>query len=152
MKEIKQDEDLIKLFTDKVKDKSARIIFNQELTKDMVNAMTDWLNKTDLLEKDFHNEEQKISNLEKYQNLMSGQKQAEMVVQQYIDAKQTVSTSNAANDMVEHYLKGYELLHRIRELVTGQEITYKILYTEGGDLYEADLSLMQILESSENFT
>ena len=56
------------------------------------------------------------------------------------------------DEIVEHYKKGYELIHRIRELVTQQDIVYSILYStrrrKNGfkPLLEAHLTLDQVLE------
>lgn len=54
-------------------------------------------------------------------------------------------------EVVDHFKKGYELIHRVRELITGQEITYSILYQgtkrSGGKLMEAKLSLEEVLSN-----
>lgn len=56
-------------------------------------------------------------------------------------------------ETVEHFKKGYELIHRIREVLTGQEITYSILYKttkkQGGKLLEAKLKLEDILSATK---
>lgn len=58
------------------------------------------------------------------------------------------------DEIVEHFKKGYELIHRIREQLTQQDIVYSILYgtrtKKSGEkpLLEGHLSLEQVLEYS----
>ena len=56
-------------------------------------------------------------------------------------------------DIIDHLKKGYELIHRIRELLTGQKITYTILYSDdkknknSENMWEAHLTLEELLSS-----
>ena len=69
-------------------------------------------------------------------------------------AKQSREGLRTIDDIVEHFKKGYELIHRIREMLTEQDISYSILYgtrrKKGGEkpLLEGRLTLEQVLEYS----
>ena len=70
----------------------------------------------------------------------------------YIAQQRRIKNLREIEDVAEHFKKGYELIHRIREALTKQDITYTVLYTgnsdvKGENLLEAHLSLSQILPS-----
>lgn len=66
-------------------------------------------------------------------------------------AKRSRQGLRTLDDIVNHFKKGYELIHRIRELLTSQEITYSVLYATRQHkdgykpLFEAHLTLDQVL-------
>lgn len=75
------------------------------------------------------------------------------VMKKYTEQKRRIRNLREIEDIAEHLKKGYELIHRIREILTGQEITYSILYSSeqginnGENLLEAHLTIDQVLSN-----
>lgn len=74
------------------------------------------------------------------------------LVNNYVKGRKKVEDITNRQDIVNLFKDGYELIHRIRESLTGREITYRIQYTTEtaktkGQLLEAELTLEQLLPS-----
>ena len=146
-KQIKSDEDLTEVFLNSVRNQTADIIINRKLTSDIAGALQNWLTKEEAYNNSFQEQARVLDRIGRLQEIASTQKKIDIVIQNYEEFRHKDNTET----IIEHYLQGYELLHRIREIVTKQEIDYKILYTDGGDLYEANISLLDLLADKENF-
>ena len=63
----------------------------------------------------------------------------------YANANRHIRDLKTLDDIKEFYQEGYRLVHRIREDITKQDITYSILFQDGEKLMEAHLTLDQVL-------
>lgn len=64
---------------------------------------------------------------------------------EYAEANRHIKDLKTLEDIKNFYQEGYRLIHKIREDITGQDITYNILFQDNEKLMEAHLTLDQVL-------
>ena len=69
--------------------------------------------------------------------------------QNYAEQKGKIKELQSLDKIAEHYKKGYKMIHKIREDLTGQEITYSIAFKRQGKVMEAKLTLDQVLSATK---
>ena len=67
----------------------------------------------------------------------------------YSSQKGRVKELQSLDKIADHYKKGYQMIHKIREDLTNQEITYSVMYNNKQQLMEAHLTLDQILSAAK---
>lgn len=72
--------------------------------------------------------------------------QVHKIFLKYRDAKRHLKDLSTMEDIANYYKEGYRLIHKIRERITGQDITYSILFEDkNAKIVEGHFNLEQIL-------
>ena len=130
--------------------------FDKEMLDKIVLSIEEWLRMVQQLDQI---KNQHYAAIKKQQDLSRiSSKGANIEVSSWgaraVLAKKSRAGLRTIDEIVEHFKKGYELIHRIRELLTNQDISYSILYgtrkRKDGEkpLLEGHLTLEQVLEYS----
>lgn len=133
-------------------------IFNQDIKNQIQQSIAQWLKTEDKLNKSLLRQYQLVAKENGYQIEEISSEGLKMALNRYTTIlHRHVERMKTEEDITNHLKKGYELIHRIREILTGQEITYTILYTDkdansSENLWEAHLTLEELLSSFSNLT
>lgn len=138
------------------KETTTEIILTQDLMNQLVQAMKQWQKKTNQLEKRLKKEYQDVNKIKSIQQIEDSSKDSKIrdMIKNFNENRHYLRGLTSTDDIINHYVQGYELLHRIREIVTGQEIKYRILYTSTSKeerLYELEVDLDTLLKTKNKF-
>lgn len=128
-------------------------IFNQEIKNQIQQSIIQWLKTDEKLNKSLLKQYQLAAKENNYQIETITTEGLKAALNRYIlILRRHTERIKTEEDIIEHLKKGYELVHRIRELLTGQKITYTILYSNkknknSKNMWEAHLTLEELLSS-----
>ena len=146
-------------FLELMRDDTAEVVFNENTIKDIQKSILQWISIKQRLDRKLliqYNTLKKEDNLglgrisSHGKNIDISASGLRQILVRYTEQKRRIRNLREIEDITNHFKKGYELIHRIRELLTGQDITYTILYTggketNGENLLEAHLTIDQLL-------
>ncbi|MBO5179912.1 MAG: hypothetical protein J6B87_06165 [Clostridia bacterium] len=131
--------------------------YTKEYGQQVQNEINKWLKKKTQLDtrlKTYYKQTLKVENdlgrlTSKGEHLDLSSRNLRKLYKQYADSARHVQDVRTLNEIAEFYKEGYRLIHKIREDVTKQDITYSVLFKQKQQLMEAHLSLNQILEIAQ---
>lgn len=65
----------------------------------------------------------------------------------YIEEKKDVENLQTQEEIIQHMVTGYKLIHNIREVLTRQEIIYSVAYEEDGQIWQTKLKMEDLLRN-----
>lgn len=142
-------DDLLKLLRQDLRE----VVLTDDLIILMRKSIEEWLQVKERLDKDLKKqyiELQKQESLGRMSKTKGEIDVASWGLRKMVKQRHRVADAHTIEEITEHFKKGYELIHRIREYFTHQDIQYSILYRGRKNqgvipLHEAHLSLDQVL-------
>lgn len=138
------------------KDTTTEIRLTQSLIDQLILAMKQWQKRTNQLDSRLKKEYTNVNKIKSIQEIEDSSKDSKIrdMIKNFNENRHYLRGLTSTDDIINHYVQGYELLHRIREVVTGQEIKYRILYTSTSKeehLYELEIDLNTLLKTKNKF-
>lgn len=151
--------DYLQTFLNLTREDFRNVVLNNETIKLIRKSIEQWLKLKENLDKRLLtrykqlSREIDLSRISKGKNIDLSAGGLTKTFEYYSSQKRRVRSLTDIEDITKLFKDGYELIHRIREVFTRQEITYSILYTpssgdvSGETVMEVKLNLNQILSS-----
>lgn len=144
--------DYLKEFIEKFEDKTKEIVFNDDTIVSIQKSISQWLKTKERFDKKLITIYNNFTLEEKKSLAISSNKGEKdlsyaglnKIIKKYVSQKKHIKNLKDINEITQYFIKGYKLLHYIREILTDQEITYTILYQSKEELLEAHLTLQQL--------
>jgi hypothetical protein len=126
--------------------------FNNETLAAMQNSITQWLEKKEALDQRLKNiydsgvRRSRYTYGDRKQDIDITSAGLKTIVKKYEKQKKDIAELQNLNEITEHAQNGYRLVHKIRDIITKQEIEYSILYQDKNNkLLETKITMEQIL-------
>lgn len=130
------------------------MVFDKRTINQIQKSIDEWLKTKKRLDTNLYSQYQSLNKTKSLGRASSSQGQVDLSsknLRAMLRQRKRIVGVRTLEETVEHFKKGYELIHRVRELLTGQEIEYSILYQgtkkSGGKMLEAKLSLDDVLSN-----
>lgn len=145
--------DYLEDFLQIVRNGTEEIVLDKAMVELIQKSISQWLITKEKLDRKLYIQYAKLEKDKNFEFIQKGDKSVSSanlrkVLNAYSEQRRHIRNLREVEDVTNHFKKGYELIHRIREIITKQDITYTILFA--GDktreqLMEAHLTLDQLL-------
>lgn len=109
-----------------------------------------WLEKTNRLNKRFVNILNRLRKDPLKKMTMDNKLHSEDMTQvynAYINATRHIVNLRTQEEIIQHMVTGYKLIHNIREVLTRQEIIYSVAYEKDGQIWQTELKMEDLLKN-----